>query len=160
MAEVKLIRKRLIPLESVELKDDRIISMEDGVIVTKWDVLKPRKDFQKGVSCYFLKEGYKISRFMDKDDKLVYFYCDIIHTDYDKENNTYIFTDLLADVIIYPDGRVKVVDIGEIADAMEQRLISDEFVKACLRQLENLLEIVNTPDGIKATVGKYMDVEI
>ena len=78
MVYPKLIRKRLIPFESVLLKDDRIVHMEDGLIVTHWDVLKPRKDFQKGISCYFLKEGYKISRFMDKDGNLVYFYCDII----------------------------------------------------------------------------------
>ena len=159
MVYPKLIRKRLIPFESVLLKDDRIVHMEDGLIVTHWDVLKPRKDFQKGISCYFLKEGYKISRFMDKDGNLVYFYCDIIDTEYDDKEDTYIFTDLLADVLIYPDGRVKVVDIGEIAEAMEKGIIDDELVKKALTRLDKLLDIIYTPDGLEEAVGKYMDME-
>ncbi len=155
----KLIRRRLIPFESVPLKDDKIILMEDGLIVTEWEVLKPRKDFQKGVSCYFLDEGYKISRFMDKDGGLVYFYCDIIETEYDDKTKTYIFTDLLADVIIYPNGSIKVVDIGEIAEALDKKLIDDELVKKALMRLDKLLEIVYAPEGLKNTVGKYMTIE-
>lgn len=157
---VKLIRKRLIPLESICLDKDEIILNEDGVIVTKWNVIKPREDFQKGISCYLIKDGFKISRFMDKNDNLVYFYCDIIDTCYDERENTYIFTDLLADVLIYPDGRVKVVDLGEVAEAMEKGLIDDTLVKKALLSLDKLLKIVYSPNGIKKTVGKYMDVEI
>lgn len=159
MAYPTLIRKRLIPFETVPLKDDSIILMEDGVIVTKWNVLKPRKDFQKGISCYFYKEGYKISRFMDAEGSLVYFYCDIIDTEYSEKDNTYIFTDLLADVIIYPDGRVKVVDVGEIAEAMENGLISNSLVIKALSRLDKLLGIVYTVDGLKNTVGRYMDMD-
>jgi len=153
----KLVRRRLIPFETVPLKDDKIVFMKEDIIVTHWDVLKPRKDFQKGISCYFIKEGYKISRFMDKDGGLVYFYCDIVETDYDEEENTYIFTDLLADVIIYPDGRVKVVDLGEIAEAMEKKLIDGEMVKKALLRLDKLLDIVYREDGLKDAVGQYMD---
>ncbi len=159
MAYPKLVRKRLIPFESVPLKDDKIVHMEDGLIVTHWDVLKPRKDFQKGISCYFLEEGYKISRFMDKAGNLVYFYCDIIDTEYDDKEDTYIFTDLLADVLIYPDGKVKVVDIGEIAEAMEKGIIDDALVKKALVRLDKLLGIIYTPDGLRNAVGKYMDME-
>ncbi|MBQ2752995.1 MAG: DUF402 domain-containing protein [Firmicutes bacterium] len=159
MVYPKLVRKRLIPFESVPLKDDRIVHIEDGLIVTHWDVLKPRKDFQKGISCYFMEEGYKISRFMDKDGKLVYFYCDIIDTEYNDKEDTYIFTDLLADVLIYPDGKVKVVDIGEIAEAMEKGIIDDALVKKALVRLDKLLDIIYAPDGLKNAVGKYMDME-
>ena len=155
MVYPKLVRKRLIPFESVPLKDDRIVHIEDGLIVTHWDVLKPRKDFQKGISCYFMEEGYKISRFMDKDGKLVYFYCDIIDTEYNDKEDTYIFTDLLADVLIYPDGRVKVVDICE----MEKGIIDDALVKKALVRLDKLLDIIYAPDGLKNAVGKYMDME-
>lgn len=67
---------------------------------------------------------------------------------------------MLADVLIYPDGKVKVVDLGEVAEAMEKGLIDDTLVKKALLSLDKLLEIVYTPGGIKETVGKYMDVEI
>ena len=158
MAYPALIRKRLIPFETIPLKDDIIDIMEDGLIVTHWNVIKPRKDFQKGISCYFYKEGYKISRFMDADGALVYFYCDIIDSEYNEKTNTYIFTDLLADVIIYPDGRVKVVDLGEVAEAMESGIISKELVIKALNRLDKLLDIVYTEGGLENTVGKYMDI--
>lgn len=158
MAEPKLIRKRLIPFESVPLKDDRIVMMDDELIVTHWDVLKPRKDFQKGISFYFLKHGYKISRFMDKDGGLVYFYCDIIDAEYDENENTYTFTDLLADVIIYPDGRIKVVDVGEIAEAMDKGIIDETLVKKALLRLDELLDMLYA-GGLEKAVGKYMDVK-
>ena len=48
----------------------------------------------------------KISKFLNKKKELVYYYCDIIETAYLKAENAYIFTDLLADVIIHPDGAV------------------------------------------------------
>ena len=79
---------------------------------------------------------------MNDKDELVYYYCDIIDTVFDKESNSYTFVDLLADVIIYPDGKVKVVDIEEIADALDEGLIDIETSKKALRRLGKLLDIV------------------
>ena len=137
-----LVRKRLIPYETVHLNEDEVLLVNDEVIVTKWNVLRPRKDFQKGYSCYFYKKGFKISRFLDKEERLVYYYCDIIDTEYLASENTYIFTDLLADVIVYKNGVVKVVDLAEIPVAMDRGLISVELVKKTLKQLDDLLEII------------------
>ena len=52
------------------------------------------------------------------------------------------FTDLLADVIIYPDGFVKVVDIDELVTALNQKLISEDTLKKSLLNLSSLLEII------------------
>ena len=127
-----LYRKRFIPMETILLKDDNIVFQNEDVIVTKWNVLKPREDFSKGISCYFLKEGYKISRFINKNDNIVYHYCDIIETEYIAQNNTYIFTDLLADVLIYENGFIKVVDIAEIAEALEKNILSLDLAQKAL----------------------------
>ena len=45
-------------------------------------------------------------------------------------------------MIIYPDGRTKVVDLDELADALEQGLITQEQLLASLRQLNNLLSLL------------------
>ena len=140
--QITLYRKRFIPMETILLKDDVVIYEDAELLVTKWQVLKPRKDFAKGISCYFLKKGYKISRFLDKEDRLVYDYCDIIETEYHAETNTYLFSDLLADVIIEKNGFVRVIDLAEIADALDQEILSLELAKKALRQLEELLKIV------------------
>ncbi|MBR5407957.1 MAG: DUF402 domain-containing protein [Lachnospiraceae bacterium] len=139
-------RKRIIPEECIPLKDDIILKMTDDIIITKWNTLRPKKNMHHGYSCYFLKEGYKVSKFLREDNSLLYWYCDIIKTDYDSSTNTYVFTDLLADVIMYPDGFVKVVDIDEIAEALKSGKLPPEDVISLLTSLDKLLKIVYSED--------------
>lgn len=141
-----LYRKRIIPEECIPLKDDKILYIDDEIIVTKWNVLKPRPDFHHGYSCYFLNKGIKVSKFLKEDGSLHYWYCDIIEQSYDEKNNSYTFTDLLADVIIYPDGAMKVVDIDEIAVALERKLVTERELVIALRTLDSLLNLIYSGD--------------
>ncbi len=142
MTNPTLYRRRIIPDECVLLKDDIILSCDEDYIVTKWNALRPKKDLHHGASCYFLKEGFKVSKFCREDDSLLYFYCDIVDYNYDSAQNNLIVTDLLADVIIYPDGFVKVVDLDELVTALEARSISLDTLKASLNKLDKLLNII------------------
>lgn len=150
-----LYRKRIIPDECVLLKDDEILFYENHILVTKWTTLKPKKDLDHGFSCYFFDEGYKISKFYDGEHKLLYYYCDIIDSEMRPEDNSMIVTDLLADVIVYPDGFVKVVDIDEIADALNKESITIEQVKKALYSLDKLLSIIYEDKLDTLTI--YMD---
>ncbi|MCM1045199.1 MAG: DUF402 domain-containing protein [Candidatus Gastranaerophilales bacterium] len=143
MADLQIYRKRIIPQECILLKDDIIIEQNDRQIITKWNTLNPKTTFSHGCSCYFLKEGIKVGKFYRDDNSLLYWYCDIVDYDFDQEANTLTVTDLLADVILYPDGRVKVVDLDELADAKEGGLITDEQMCLCLRRLNNLLTLID-----------------
>ena len=69
------------------LRDDILIYQDDKVIVTKWNVFRPKAKFSHGVSCYFLEDGYKVSKFLNDQEELVYYYCDIIDTTYDAQEN-------------------------------------------------------------------------
>lgn len=142
MADPILYRKRLIPEECVLLKDDRLLYRDEEIIVTAWNTLNPRKDLHHGLSCYYLQEGIKVSRFYDENGSLLYWYCDIVDYDHDAGTDTYIITDLLADVIIYPDGFVKVVDIDELATAKDAGLLTDAMLKQALLTLSRLLQII------------------
>ncbi len=137
-----LYRRRLIPEECVRLKDDIILLNAPGLLVTSWKALKPRPDLSHGFSCYYLNEGYKISRFYAADNTLLYHYCDIISASYDPDAASLIVTDLLADVIIYPDGFVKVVDLEEMADALEAGVLDIPLLRTALRSLNRLLQAV------------------
>lgn len=143
MKTLQLYRKRIIPDQCILLKDDIVIEHDEEHIITKWNTLNPKVNFSHGCSCYFLKEGIKISKFYRDDDSLLYWYCDIVDYNIDEEENTVIVTDLLADVIIYPDDRVKVVDLDELADALEHQLITNEQLCLCLRRLNKLLTIID-----------------
>ena len=138
--KINLYRKRIIPEEMILLKDDVILHQDASTIITKWNSLKPRKDFSNGISAYFMDEGFIVRKIFDKHHKLVYWYCDIIETEYNSEQHTYIFTDLLADVVIYPDGELRVLDLDEIGDALEQKLISKDLSVKALRLCNQLLE--------------------
>lgn len=62
-----LYRRRLIPDECILLKDDIVLEWNEDRIVTSWKALHPKKDLHHGSSCYFLKEGFKVSEFLAED---------------------------------------------------------------------------------------------
>lgn len=137
-----LYRKRVIPNELIPLHDDTILVQKENLIITKWITLHPRRDIAWGISAYYIDKGFKVSKIFDKENHLVYWYCDIIHTIYDLEQNTILFEDLLLDVILYENGKVQVMDLDELADAMDMNLISQNTVKDALRTLDSLLKII------------------
>ncbi len=139
MSTLALYRRRLIPEECILLEGDVIVKHTEDVIVTKWKTLNPKTAFQYGASCYFLKDGIKVSKFYRKDGSLFCWYCDIVQFDYKQDGNAMIVTDLLADVIIMPDNSVKVVDLDELAVAFDKGLLSADSLKAALLQLNTLL---------------------
>lgn len=142
MQDLKLFRKRIIPDECIFLKDDVILFSDENMIVTKWNVIKPKKDLHHGYSCYFLKEGFKVSKFYKEDNSLLYWYCDIVDYDYKKEENTLTATDLLADVAILPDGSVRVVDLDELAEVLNNGALPVPMVGLALERLNHLLVLI------------------
>ena len=66
MDNIRLFRKRFIPEEIIELKNDNIIHFKDNIIITKWDVLKPRHDINNGISAYFINDGIKVSKIFNE----------------------------------------------------------------------------------------------
>lgn len=142
MAISKLYRRRLIPAECLLLKDDVIVEQNEEVLITKWKTIRPKPDFSHGCSCYFLQEGIKVSKIYRSDGSLAYWYCDIVEYDYDADSQSLTVIDLLADVILYPEGRMEVVDLDELAEAMERELITKEQMTTCLRNLNHLLSMI------------------
>jgi len=144
MDQVRLYRKRFIPNEMIYLKDDKILFQSDNMIITNWNTLKPRKDISSGVSAYFMDEGYKVSKVYNSTGNVVYWYCDIINTKKDLDQNSIVFEDLLIDVLVYETGLVKVVDSAELADALDTQMITSTVVSQALRSLDALLTIINS----------------
>ena len=63
---------------------------------------------------------------------------------------------MLIDVIIYPDGRVEVVDIDEAALALKDNIISEELVIKALERLDSLLRVIYS--GNFESYGRYAEV--
>lgn len=137
-----LYRKRIIPSECTHLKDDIIVDQNAEYIVTKWKTLNPKTEFSHGSSCYFLQEGIKVSKMYRQDGSLLRWYCDIVDFEFNEQDASLTITDLLADVILYPDGRMEVADLDELAEAMDKNLITKEQMTFCLRSLNHLLTLI------------------
>ena len=144
MSEFKLYRKRYIPQETICLKDDCLVSHTEDTLITTWKTLNPKAAFSHGASCYFLKEGFKLSKFYKHDGSLLYYYCDIIEFINTPGDPSLTAVDLLADVVIYPDGTIQVLDLDELADAYKQSLITDAQLTDALYKLNHLLTIIQT----------------
>ena len=165
MEKFDLYRRRLIPNECILLAEDRILSFEQNRLVTVWDAIHPKKNLHHGISCFFLDEGIKMSKFYRQDNSLVYWYIDIISAkwsddipdltqtfsirydsaagDFQKETgHCLVVTDLLADVLLYPDGQVRVVDLAEISDALESGLLDVMTASHALRLTDRILKSV------------------
>lgn len=155
MSRPRLFRRRFIPDENIELKDDMILALEPNLIITSWNVLKPRRDISRGVSAYFIDKGIKVSKVFDNAGQMVYWYCDIIETHYDEKENIYTFNDLLIDVVVYPDGQVEVLDMNEFADAMEQGILSVGTIAHAMRATDDLLHTIYAGEFEKYT--HYID---
>ena len=84
-------------------------------------------------------------------------HCDIVDYDRNEEKNELIVTDLLADVIVMPDGFVKVVDLDELVTALNGGLITQEMLLQSISRLDKLLKIIY--DGKFNTLTDYIEKE-
>lgn len=141
MKKPTVLRKRYIPFETVDISGDELISRSEDLLVTRWKPIRRRSDISGGMSYTFLKEGYKVSKFLGPSGEFKYWYCDIINVNYDEEADKYTLTDLLLDVKIMPDGSVIVLDVEEVAEAMEKGIITTEEACTSLRILAKVLEL-------------------
>lgn len=139
---LKLYRRRYIPEETIPLTNDEILKFEEDLLVTRWKTLKPRQDFAGGTSAFFIDKGWKVSKIVDCEGTLTYWYCDIIDIVMNEEDNSVIYEDLLFDVVVYPNGKLKVLDCDEAADAFEKGIITKEQLLKGLRSMNELLTII------------------
>lgn len=137
---VTILRKRFIPNETTYLNKDTIYEMTSERIMTGWHTIKPRADIAGGLSAYYPEHGIKLSRIYNHNHQLVYWYCDIIRMQYTPDQVYY--EDLLLDVILMPNGQIKVMDADELASALEQGLIDQETACLALRRLNDFLTTI------------------
>ena len=137
---MKIYRKRYIPNEIIDISGDKVESVNENLLVTSWLPIHPRNDVAFGMSYTYLKKGWKISKFYDKDKNFLYWYCDII--DAQIKDEEYILVDLLVDIKVYPDGRYEILDEEELDEALNEGLITKEQKDEALNKLNALLETI------------------
>ena len=89
-----------------------------------------------------MNEGYKVGRFYNAQGEFLYWYCDIIDVEYDKNNDKYTLTDLLVDIKLMPNGALRVLDTDELAQALEEGLITAQQACNALKKLDKVLKMI------------------
>ncbi len=86
----------------------------------------------------------------------MYWYCDIVDYQQGPEENSLLVLDLLADVVIYPDGKIRILDLDELSEAFEKRLITEKQLKKALLNLNDLLDALyeNSISALEAPIIK------
>jgi len=159
----KIYRIRYIPAETIDLSSDKILYRDNRHLITKWYPIKPRDDITSGISCVFIDKGWKISAFFGHDEKILYWYCDIVNVNFDEKADTYYLHDLLTDIKIMPDGRVEIIDLDELAVAFEKNLITNRQLIMSLKQSSSLLDLIYTrsfPEYIREIIMNYTGIEV
>ncbi len=82
---------------------------------------------------------------------ILYWYCDII--DYEKEFDKITFIDLLADVKVFEDGRIEILDLDELKEALEIGLIDNKRFLDAINKLNKLLRLINEKKGIENLIN-------
>ena len=160
MRDLTIIRKRYIPNEEIDISSDRILVDTKDILITKWLPINPRKDIAWGISYVNFNDNYKISRFYGKNDEFLFWYCDIIEAAKEQsgEQRRYVFTDLLLDVVIYPNMHYEIKDMEELSEAFETGLIDKRQYDVSLGALERLLKNIQSGE-FPPKDFKYEDFE-
>ena len=139
------VRKRFIPAEEVDISGDEVLYQDNELILTRWLPIKARNDLGWGFSYIYIPEHYKISAFFDRKGNFKYWYCDIIKTEYDAEQNKFVFIDLLIDVVIEPGGSLRVLDEDELQEAFLRGLIDGGDVRLAIETKDKILQMCSDP---------------
>lgn len=141
MSTPKRFKRRLMPEEVIDITSDTLHFMDSKLLITSWSSQDMDTEADFNYSWAYLDDGFQIHRKMDKDGNFLYWYIDILAIEYSEQQHAYTLTDLIVDVVVHPDGYVDVIDLDEMAEAMEQGFISQEQVVLALRHLDTVLRL-------------------
>ena len=157
MEKLTVIRKRLIPLEEVDISGDEQLYFDGKVLVTRWVPIKPRRDIGWGISHTCPGEGYKVSAFYDRGGHFKYWYWDIIDADFYPEEHKLVVRDLLVDVVVDMQFHVQILDRDEVRQALSLGLITDRegiYIETVTAQILKKISLRSFPLA-EAAEGKY-----
>ncbi len=87
---------------------------------------------------------------------ILYWYCDII--DFIKEFDKITFIDLLADIKVYENGNIEVLDLDELEEAYNKELITSKMYLDSLNKLNHLLRLIKEKKNMEDLIDYLIKV--
>lgn len=125
-----------------EFNDKKTVVCDKGM---KWLQLIP------------FNNNYSIAAMINKRNEIELWYIDMI-AGYGIDNDGIAyFHDLYLDLVVYPDGTIKIDDMDELVEALEQKIIDHNLYKLALETSEKLQSgILNDIPQLKSLCMKCM----
>ena len=115
---------------------DEIVVCDDGL---KWLSILPQNAY------------YCITAMMSSNDDILLWYIDIIAEQGIDDDMIPYFDDLYLDLVVYPDGTIKVDDMDELVEALSQNDISKEQFNLAIRTSNEL------QNGLLSNIDDFID---
>lgn len=153
-----LLKHKLVPQGTVDITNDKILFFDGNFLVTQWKPENSNMNISSAISLVSIKDGYQISKKFDSNNKFVYWYCDIVKTKWTKETSCLEITDLIIDLVVFPNYQVNCIDLDELTDAKEKGLISSmDFNWAKESSLKLLQKVIEGEFPSKANLKSIIE---
>lgn len=125
MTEIKtLLKHKLLPQCTEDITEDEILFFNNDYLVTQWKAKSSNMNIASALSVVSVEHGIQISKKYDKDKKFCYWYCDIVKTKWTPESSCFEITDLLVDVVVFPDNELRMIDLDEFTQSKNNGLLN------------------------------------
>ncbi len=105
---------------------------------------------------YDYNSKVKLSAFYDNNNEIIEWYFDIAK-EMGKENNVPYEDDLYLDVVVRPDGTIKLLDENELKYALDKYEITDEEYKMAYEEANKLIvQLTRNVEKLKIFTDKYL----
>lgn len=125
-----------------DISDDKVLFQNDEIMVTDFSPKSSSMGTSRVLSFCLFKNNWQISANFDQEGHFRYWYCDIVDYSVNRENNSLTITDLAADVAVFPDNYVSVMDLDELGELIDTESISKEMSVKALKSAQALLKLV------------------
>ena len=132
----------LVEIEDVSEKQIWRFNEQDIIVCDKgrkWLSILPKNDF------------YCITAMMNEKNEILLWYIDMIAGQGIDEEDVPYFDDLYLDLVVYPDGTIKVDDVDELEQALVKKDITQEQFELAICTSEKL------KSGLLRDIGKFRE---
>lgn len=110
----------------------------------------------KWLEFYDYSSKVKLTAIYDENSKIIEWYFDIAR-EIGKDNGVPYEDDLYLDVVVTPNGDIKLLDEDELKEAYNKREMTKEKFKNAYKEAENLMnKLKNNKDKLKDYTDKYL----
>ena len=134
---VKIIKHKLCPYESQDITNDHWHHISEDLLISTWNPVESEMQVASVLSIFELSKGVQISKKFNAQGQLKYWYCDLIAARY--EDEALHITDLILDLVIFPDGVLQVIDVSEYQKYTPQSPWETKVLKEAPKNLSYLM---------------------